>query len=330
MKNPRLRTFIALLCAVLFIPLVSISDWGGFLAPLGKLFSAPATGGSFSVLNTATGEVVTMSAYEYVCGAVACEMPPTYPKEALKAQAVASYTYGIYCKQQQKQSPDPSLKGADFSADFSALYVTATAADVRTRYLDHFDAYWALITEAVDEVIGEGLFYDGQIALTPFFAISSGKTESCKDVWGNDLPYLVSVESAWDLESADYKVSTDFTLEQIESLSGDLIAGAQIPEDLTKLFSDLKRSEAGGITSLKFGGVEVSGPAFRTALGLRSTNFTVSYADGVFTFMTLGYGHGVGMSQYGARSMALEGKTYTEILSYYFPGTNLQQNVEIT
>ena len=132
MKNPRLRTFLALLATIVLLPLLSVSDWDRFMEPMTKLFSAPSSAGEeFKVLNTATGEVVSMSAYEYICGAVACEMPATYPVEALKAQAVASYTYALYCHQQQKASPDPSLKGADFSADFSAMYVTTTPDVIR-------------------------------------------------------------------------------------------------------------------------------------------------------------------------------------------------------
>ncbi len=325
MKNPKVKTFLLVFLCIFLLPLISVRDWGSFFAPLVSIFTIDQNSNSFSILNTATGEVVKMSTYDYLCGALACEMPPTYPKEALKAQAIASYTYAIYNREQEKSTPNISLKGADFSANFATMYVTTTNEKIREKYGTKYDEYFAIITAAVNEVSGKSLKYNGEIALTPFFAISCGKTENCKNVWDMEIPYLMPAESQWDTKSPDFSVTTLFSLEDIESKCKDLIPGAKIPEDLSTFITLDKRSDSGSILEMTVGGIKIKGVDFRNALGLRSACFEISHGENGFSITTKGYGHNVGMSQFGASAMAGEGKSCEEILLHYYPGTTIVQ-----
>ena len=166
-------------------------------------------------------------------------------------------------------------------------------------------------------------FHEPSLAAV-FFAISSGKTESAKDIWGSDDPHLQSRDSAWDTEASGFTGEVQITSEEFQKKIRAKYASASFPVGKT-WFSDWKRSEAGSVLSVKVGGVTVKGSELRALLGLRSSNFSVSFAGGIYTFTTKGYGHGVGMSQYGARALALSGKNYAEILGAYYSDFKLEK-----
>lgn len=281
------------------------------------------TGGSFRILDAATGRVVTVTAQEYVRGAVAAEMPPTFHPEALKAQAVAAHTYALCTQKMQREAPDLALKGADFSADPGDWKGYTTEALFRERYGDMADAYWNTVTGAVDEVCDYIMLYDGEPIVAAYHSMNTGMTEDAANVWTGSVPYLTPVESRGDLLAPDYETKQRFPADQVGSALRKAYDEIQLGEDPAAWFRLGERSESGYVLTVEAGGVSMPAKDLRTLLGLRSTAFELNYAGGEFCFTVRGYGHGVGFSQYGADFYARQGMDFTEILEHYYPGAKL-------
>ena len=275
------------------------------------------------IYNEATGEVDTVSIFDYVVGAVAAEMPMSYSDEALKAQAVAAHSYALARKALAQQEPGPL--GSYFSANPSSRLGYVTDDVMKQMWGDAYAENRARLVGLVQPVLGEVLTYNGQPALACYHAISNGATQASEAVWGTALPYLVSVESLFDVSSPEYEQSLSLSSIEVSQLLNQSIMGLDLSGDPSGWFSQMERTPAGYVSKVHFGQASCNAADVRTALGLRSTDFTASYdaASDTFTFTTKGYGHGVGMSQYGAHAMALTGKTYREILAWYYPGTSL-------
>ena len=277
----------------------------------------------FLVLDEAKGEVVTVSARDYVLGAVAAEMPMSYSDEALKAQAVASYSYA--CAMRDLAGTDATLQGAHFRANPSQKLGYVTDAMMQLMWGDSYSENRTRLCTLVDSVLGETLTYDGAAALACYHAVSCGRTESAENVWGQAVPYLVSVDSILDTASPDYTQSMTYTATEFSSLLDLAIPDFSASGAPSEWLGETELTDAGYVRSITVCGVSISGTAFRSALSLRSAAFTVTYsdADSLFTVTTRGYGHGVGMSQFGANAMALAGSDYRAILEHYYPGTAL-------
>lgn len=260
-----------------------------------------------------TGDkIVTLTAQQYVTGVVSAEMPPSFSTEALKAQSVAAYSFALY-KRAASQNAEYDLTDS-YKTDQSYL-----SEDVlREKWGDSYAEKAGIISKAVAAVAGEYLSFEGKPALTMYHALSSGATNSCADVFGGNIPYLVSVQSRSDLLSPDYKSVFSFAGDE---LCGKLSSVKQASGD--NLLGGIKTAENGLVEEISFAGVKITGSKLSGLLGLPSPNFSVSYSDNAYTFTCLGRGHGVGMSQYGANQMALTGSTYKEILAHYYPGTEL-------
>lgn len=277
----------------------------------------------FAILDQGTGQVLQVDARDYVRGAVAAEMPANFHTEALKAQAVSAHTYALYCAAQQRQSPDPALQGADFAANPGANegYLTEDAA--RALYGDQFDWYWSKICQAADEVFDYVLTYDGEPILSAYHAASAGVTESADMVWQTALPYLTPVASPGDYTSPGFVTESAFPLEEARQLLLAAFPAAQLGDDPEAWIVPLEYSPSGYILSASVGGVQAHGQQVRNALGLRSSYFTYEQRGEELVFSTSGYGHGVGLSQYGADYMARQGDTFDQILAHYYPGAQL-------
>ncbi len=285
---------------------------------------APADQGEMLVvLNEADGQLLQLTMREYLIGAVTCEMPALYEPEALKAQAVAAHTYALYVQQMREASPLPELMGASFTVDTSSYTGYMTREQAELHFGADFDTYYTKIEQAVDAVLQETLQYDGQLISACYHAISPGRTENSENVFSSALPYLVSVDSEWDKTSPDYETTAVFTPSELDDLlrlgRSDFAASG----DAASWLGDYAVTEAGTVTRMTICGTDFTGTELRSLLGLRSAAFTAAYADGEFTFTVHGYGHGVGMSQYGANCLAQQGKSYAEILAHYYPGTEL-------
>lgn len=275
----------------------------------------------YKVLCTQTGEVMEVSVRDYVIGAVGAEMPVSFEPEALKAQAVAAHTYAE--RQCLLKGEHPELNGADFSDDPVQYQAFLKDAELRERWGSNYAAYYEKLSAAVDAVLPELLLYEDEPIIAAFHAMSSGRTEASENVWGSEVAYLRSVESAADRNAPQFEETISFSAEEVLNRLTQAHTGLTVGGDASGWFGTSVTSEAGTVLRQTVGDGIFTGQELRSIFGLRSAAFTVGYADGMFTFTTYGYGHDVGMSQYGANAMALEGKTYREILAYYYPGAVL-------
>ncbi|MBQ6884906.1 MAG: stage II sporulation protein D [Clostridia bacterium] len=263
------------------------------------------------------GEVVEYSIGDYIFGVVAAEMPALYDEEALKAQAVAAYTFANYKKEQSDS------KDYDISSDPDTAQCFITREEATARWGAKATEYIEKIDKCIDAVQGEILTYNNKPIFAAYHAISSGVTNSCADVWESDLPYLKPVDSVGDTLASGYlsevKLTADEVAEKLKSI-------AEVSGDKNDYFTNITVNNSGYVTKLSFCGKQTTGNEIAKLLGLRSSCFEIKLDDAGFIFTVKGYGHGVGMSQTGADHMAKQGKTYKEILEHYYPEAVLQKN----
>ncbi len=266
---------------------------------------------SVEVIRSETQKTETVPLEEYVAGVVAAEMPASFEKEALKAQAVAARTFIL----------NQTLAGLD---------VTDTVDDQVFKDEEELKKLWGSdykqnkqkIEEAARETKGEVLVYNGQPITAAFFSSGNGQTENAEDYWQSPLPYLISVSSPWDAEAPNYKQEILLEKEIVESK-----LEAELP-DSGKVGKVTQKTEGGRIAEMSIGGKTFTGREIREKLDLPSADFKMEVLGNQVLVTTIGYGHGVGMSQYGANGMAKEGKTYKEITAHYYPGANLESATE--
>ncbi|MDD4796979.1 MAG: stage II sporulation protein D [Eubacteriales bacterium] len=269
------------------------------------------------------GKVVEMLLDEYLVGVVAAEMPATYQMGALRAQAVAARTY---CVKNKISSGCSAHEGADVCDQSNHCQAYASPEQRKTRWGDGFGANEEKIRYSVYSTQNEILTYQGQPITVLFHSTSGGMTEDVEHVFSQALPYLRSVESPGEEDSSKFHDDKSFTLKEAAQLLNERFQDAKVTADkLSGQLSIVKRYDSGRIEQIRVGGVTVSGVEVRRALGLNSANFTFTVSGGQITFHTVGYGHGVGMSQVGADAMAREGNTYAEILKYYYTGIELDE-----
>ena len=258
-----------------------------------------------------------MDMQEYLVGVVAAEMPASFQDEALKAQAVAARTYAMYCALGQKHGE------AQVCTDYSCCQAWQSDEALRQKWGGDYDTYSQKIRAAVEATAGQYLSYEGQPVFAAFHSSSAGATEDCGQVW-NPSPYLISVSSPETAEDVPNYVST---VECTPLDFRDTLLYAHPEADFTGEESgwigQISLDGSGRVASAVLGGVSMKGTELRQLFSLRSTAFRLEYTGESFRFTVTGYGHGVGMSQYGANVMAREGETYTGILAHYYPGTVL-------
>lgn len=281
-----------------------------------------------TVYDSTTKKSQTMELEEYIKGVVAAEMPADFELEALKAQAVAARTFtygrvtGTYASKQGTHD------GIDICTDPAHCQAWKSRESAIKQWGILFgNRNWNKIQKAVQETKGVIAVYDGKIANTLFHSNGGGKTEDSEFVWdGVKVPYLRSVESTGDEEAKDFKVSvliknSDF-IDKFKNEYPDIKLIAD------KLYNSIKitgYTTGGRVATLDVGSVQLKGTDFRTILGLRSANFKIEKADAkTLKITTVGYGHGVGMSQWGANYLAKRGGTYDEILKYYYTGISIE------
>lgn len=272
------------------------------------------------VLQAASGNVTEVGTIEYLVGCLACEMPPNYSDEALKAQAVAAYTNLI----RLKETPDGKAENADITDDTGKHQGYYDEATRREKWGEKYDVYQEKFTAAVQAVSGQTLTYDGKPVTAAYFSLCAGRTESAQVIWGGDIPYLQSVTSTGDRLSPNLQSDVQLSAEEVRqklSAEKEILLG----EDPAGWFGEVQYAESasGAAAQVTVGGKTLTGQQCRALLGLPSPAFAVEYKDGAFSFTVQGKGHFVGMSQYGADYMARQGADYKEILAHYYPGTVL-------
>ncbi len=262
------------------------------------------------------GCAVRMPLEQYVMGVVAAEISPEFPTEAIKAQAVAARTYAVYKQQQGRSALHPDADVCDDCTHCAAYCDLTTQA--AALWGAQTESYTARVTQAVQDTAGELVLYQGNPALTVFSAAATTMTESAADVWGTDIPYLQAVPSSGGESCPLYYGEVTFTATMAREIVQAQCPQAQVDGTPDTWCKASERSQAGGIIALQLGGVRVAGTTMRTLFDLPSTNFTISTTPDSITFHTIGYGHGVGLSQWGAKAMAEQGATYAEILTHYY------------
>ncbi len=265
-----------------------------------------------------SGAVEEMELTEYVIGAVAAEMPALYEPEALKAQAAASMNLA---RRAVEQGTSERFGGGHISSSASVSQAYLTQEQMRSRWGDDYDEYYNKIKEAVQAVSPFVIVYGDALCLTAFHAISPGRTENSENVWTEAIAYLTAADSSFDSTAEAFSTSVRL---QAEEFAQGLSAYGFIPtQNARHWLGESVYSDSGTLMSLQVGNVTVSGQQLRSAFSLRSAALTVAYADGEFVLTAKGYGHGVGMSQYGAQQLALQGKTWQEIIKHYYKGVSV-------
>ena len=250
------------------------------------------------------GQITEMDLNQYLWGVVAAEMPASFHEEALKAQAVAARTYALH-RGKTDNHPD-----ADLCTDYRCCQAWIARDQAQSNWGD-----------TANQVI----LYDGQLIDAVFHSSSASATQDAVEVWGNSVPYLQSVTSPEGDGVPDYESQVRLTSQEFKDKFLAAQPDAALDGDPAAWVTDTQRTAGGSVHSITIGGVTVTGAQARSIFGLRSATFTLTYADDAFTFSVTGFGHGVGMSQYGADAMAEEGKTCAEILQHYYTGVTVEE-----
>ncbi len=262
-----------------------------------------------------SGGILTLPLRDYVAGVTAAEMPVSFDRQALCAQALASLTYALY---RQSHPPESQTDGAPLTDDPSSCQAFWTVEEMRERWGDDFEENYEKILSAVDEVIGYEITYEEEPVAAAFHAVSPGKTESAENVWGAEVPYLVSVESEGDSVSPKFRSSLTVNAREFGAK-----LGLETDDPPEEWLGETEYSDAGTLLRAQIGGKTFTGQELRRIFGLQSAAFTIAFDDGGFTFDVKGWGHGVGLSQYGADYLARHGMTWREIIAHYYPGTEI-------
>ncbi len=269
--------------------------------------------------DNAGGEFLQLDLKDYLIGAAACEMPALYEEQALKAQMIAIHSYYKYCR----ENPD-YLENGYITVDSSKLSGYRDKTKLMEFWGMNFYDYYAKFTRCADEVANMTLTYNGQTALTPYFAVSRGKTANSREVWGRSLEYLVSADSSFDGISDDYMQIKEYKTNEMYAILKSTFPGLGIKEwEPEEWFGEIVYYDSGYAEHITIDGDKISGEEFRKALNLPSSCVMVFYEDEVFSIATKGYGHGVGLSQFGANQLSQQGYSYKEILAHYYPGTTI-------
>lgn len=257
----------------------------------------------------ADGDVRIMELEDYIRGVVLAEMPASFEVEALKAQAIAARTYVL----RRLVVGDKHSQGV-ICTDYTCCQAYLTDEEyLATR---GNEAGRERIAQAVAETAGLVITYEGKFIEATYFACSGGRTEDALAVWGEDIPYLQAVDSIGESKGEQYDEELYFSSEEFGVLLGRSLTGS--PKEW---FGDVRHTAGGGVDYMVIGGMVYSGVQLRSLLDLNSTLFTVTPIDSGVLIRSRGWGHRVGMSQYGADAMAMEGHTCQQILAYYYPGT---------
>ncbi|QIZ05739.1 stage II sporulation protein D [Priestia megaterium] len=267
-----------------------------------------------AVFRTSKSQIENVRLEDYLVGVVAAEMPAEFKEEALKAQALTARTYIV--KRLLSKDTLGVPKGAQVT-DTQIHQVYMNDDELRREWGMEYDSKKKKILNAVRATAGQILAYDGEPIDALFFSTSNGYTENSEDYWAGNIPYLRSVSSPWDKNSPKFNSQKVMTVHQFEARLGvNLGSGSTIGKIVD-------RTEGKRVGKVDFNGKVLSGRDIRDKLNLRSSDFAWKRKGDNIVITTKGFGHGVGMSQYGANGMAMEGKNYKEIVKHYYQGVEI-------
>lgn len=270
--------------------------------------------------------IATMDLEEYVKGVIAGEMPAEFELEALKAQAVAARTYAVKKMSLFGGGGDPEHPGSDISTDAGQHQAWLSEMTLKERWgRNKYEKYWRKISQAVEETRGLVAVYQGDPIHAMFHSTCGQRTASAEEVWGFDYPYLKSVDCHWDKKSPRYNDRKEMTYAEVGQKLGFVVsAPAASLTGIQDVVTVLSRTPSGRVQQVKVGDKTVSGQQIREKLELRSNHFAIEGNAEKLVFKTQGYGHGVGLCQYGADGQAKEGRSFREILRYYYTGVEIK------
>lgn len=251
------------------------------------------------------GTIITISLEEYLIGVVGSEMPASFNSEALKAQSIVARTYAL------KQ-----METGKVLTDTTSTQVYKDNVQLKMMWGSDYYKYYTKVKEAVDSTKGLVITYNDKYIDAVYHSTSNGFTVDAVDVWGNSIPYLKSVSSTWDMYASSYLRETMKNISDINKILGITI-------DANSEIKIISRDSNGRIKTISIDGKTYTGVQLRNLLGLRSTDFDIEINMDHIIFTTRGYGHGVGMSQYGANGMAKEGFNYSQIITHYYSGVKI-------
>ena len=258
-----------------------------------------------------TNEIVEVPLEEYVIGVVAGEMPASFNIEALKAQAVASRTYALKKSESSKNDYDV--------VDTTSNQVYIDYDEMKEKWQNNYDTYVSKVKEAVAQTKGEVVLYNNNLIDAMFFSTSNGYTENSEDVFSSNMPYLVSVDSSWDKEESPVFSST----KEVSKSEFLFNLGLDINDSIN--IESIEKTNTGRVKTIVINGKKFESSKIRSAFDLKSTSFTINVNNDKVVFNVNGYGHGVGMSQYGANGMAKAGYKYNDILTHYYKNCDIKK-----
>ena len=274
----------------------------------------------FDVLHR-DGSVERVSMAEFLPGVLSGEMPAAFHEAALRAQSVAARTY-ILSRLDTRKAAHPQ---AAVCTDPACCQAWDSEERMREKWGADFERYYGKLRAAVSDTDGACLYWEGEPILACFHSSSAAVTESSAAVWNGALPYLVSVTSPeTERDVPNYITTVDLSCEAFREKVWSLYPGADLSGEPAGWIGEVRREQSGRVESVIIGGIRAEAEALRTLFSLRSAAFTPEYTGEGFRFTVTGYGHGVGMSQYGANVMAARGATWQEILQHYYPGAELR------
>lgn len=265
------------------------------------------------------GSAVEMTMAEYLWSVVAAEMPAAFEPEALKAQAITARTYACW----KIKAGDADHPYADVCTDITCCQAYITPEQAAVNWGSAAAVYRQKIAAAVGDTDGQVITYDGEPIQAVFFSSAAGRTEDAVAVWGREVPYLVGVESPEGEGIPNYQTEVTLSAAQVKKLVLDQYPGADLSGSPEQWFRNRALTASGRVDTIDVGGITLKGTKVRALFDLRSACFTVETTKDAVTFYVTGYGHGVGMSQYGANTLAKEGKTCEEILNWYYTGVKI-------
>lgn len=258
-----------------------------------------------------TNEIVEVPLEEYVIGVVAGEMPASFNIEALKAQAVASRTYALKKSESSKNDYDV--------VDTTSNQVYIDYDEMKEKWQNNYDTYVLKVKEAVAQTKGEVVLYNNNLIDAMFFSTSNGYTENSEDVFSSNMPYLVSVDSSWDKEESPVFSSTK------EVSKSEFLFNLGLDTKDSINIESIEKTNTGRVKTIVINGKKFESSKIRSAFDLKSTSFTINVNNDKVVFNVNGYGHGVGMSQYGANGMAKAGYKYNDILTHYYKNCDIKK-----
>lgn len=265
------------------------------------------------------GTIEQMTLSDYLWGVVAAEMPASFQPEALKAQAVAARTYCLYLRGGEGEKHP----GADVCTDHTCCQAYLTYEQAAAGWGQDAQRYADKITQAIADTNGLLCLYEGQPIDAVFFSSTAGKTSGAMEVWGTEVPYLVSVDSPEGEEVPGWRTVVTFTPSEFTERFRLAFPEADFSAAPESWFQDMETDDSGTVTAVTIGGVRVTGGQARAVFGLRSAHFAASATGEEVTFWVTGYGHSVGMSQYGANALAAQGNSFQQILEWYYTGAKV-------